>query len=125
MEQRKRDEAARLEQKRRDEAARLEQKRREEEAEREFRATFGQVVATQDAEYHIGLMHDQLRNLQIERGALEAKIAQMSDDLESASQLRRNAELRLERYGENPKMRAEAEKAMHAETEVQQPLVEA
>merc|ERR1712179_441078 len=91
----------------------------------EFRRTFGQVVATQDAEFEIGLLHDQLRDLQNEHATLQPKVECLQNSLESASQIRRNAETRLERYGENPKFRMEAEKAGQEELELQEPLAEA
>lgn len=90
-----------------------------------MRATFGQVVASQDAEFELGLLHDQFRDLQNERTSLQSKIEEMQTSLEACSQLRRNAETRLERYGENPKFRKEAETAEQAEVEVRQPLAEA
>jgi hypothetical protein len=101
------------------------QQRKEEEAEREFKRTFGQVVANQDAEFEIGLLHDQLNSLQKENVSLKTEIKRLESSLEDASQLHHNVQMRLERYGENPKLRAEAEKAEQAEIDLQQPLAEA
>lgn len=107
------------------EAAEMEKQKREEAAEKEMRATHGQVVASQDAEFELSLLHDSLRSLRKERETLAPQVRGMERALEDANQLRRNAETRLERYGENPKIRAEAERALEAEAQASIALAEA
>merc|ERR1712129_424358 len=108
------------EQRRKDEAVQMEQRRKDEEQrERAERAMDGLVIATQDAEFELGLLHDQVKTLLQERTSLRKQVSQWEHSLETASQLRRNAETRLERYGENPRIRAEADKAAQAEAEIE------
>lgn len=105
---------AALEQRRREQQEAVEQQRREEEERKEFEATYSHIVAAQDLEFQQCLLHDQLKDLLKEQGDLGLKVAKLREELEASEQRRQNAELRLERYGENPRIRAEAEAAQEA-----------
>merc|ERR1712046_494392 len=94
-----------------EEASRREQERLQKAAEQEKWRARGQDIADQDAEFEIGLLHDQVRDLQKESTNLRDKVEQLEESLKTCSQFRLHAEARLERYGENPRTRADAEKA--------------
>lgn len=113
------------EKQRREQEAAAEQQRREEAAEREMRATCSQVIAQQDAEFHKSLLHDQLKDLMNEREELQLRVMELKEQADNASQVRQNAEIRLARYGDNPKRLAELEQAHAMEEEVAPSLEEA
>eukprot|EP00929_Paragymnodinium_shiwhaense_P056389 TRINITY_DN28218_c0_g2_i1.p1 TRINITY_DN28218_c0_g2~~TRINITY_DN28218_c0_g2_i1.p1 ORF type:complete len:748 (-),score=220.15 TRINITY_DN28218_c0_g2_i1:73-2316(-) len=114
-----------LEQKRQEAQQLAEQKRREEEAQREFEASYSHIIAAQDMEFQQSLLHDQIKDLLRERDELQEKIGSLGDQLGSAEKALQNAEQRLERYGENPRIREEAEAAGKIIEEFRDPHEEA
>mmetsp|Transcript_62682 Transcript_62682/g.149536 ORF Transcript_62682/g.149536 Transcript_62682/m.149536 type:complete len:477 (-) Transcript_62682:71-1501(-) len=98
----------------------IEERRRREAEEREFRATFGQVVASQDVAFQESLLKDQLKDLAQEQTELQEKLEATTHELEEVTQLHQNAETRLARYGENPKIRAESARHLDRLEELRQ-----
>jgi len=80
------------------------------------------IISTQEAEFQRSLLHDPITELLAEQQSLRAGCAQLHEVLESQDQALQNAEIRLSRYGENPRLRQEAERARKAKEEAQQKL---
>eukprot|EP00931_Biecheleriopsis_adriatica_P103546 TRINITY_DN78369_c0_g1_i1.p1 TRINITY_DN78369_c0_g1~~TRINITY_DN78369_c0_g1_i1.p1 ORF type:complete len:452 (+),score=87.55 TRINITY_DN78369_c0_g1_i1:82-1437(+) len=84
-------------------------------AQQESRA----IVAAQDAEYEISLLHDRLKTLESERATARATVQELREKMEVLRQRKTHAEQRLARYGENPKLRSELEEIEQASLELQ------
>lgn len=80
------------------------------------------VIAAQDAEYQRSLLHDQVKELAKQQQLLRQQVFQLRESLETADQGLKNAELRMSRYGENPRLRHQAERAREAKEAAQQEL---
>merc|ERR1712136_512270 len=80
------------------------------------------VIAAQDAEYQESLLNDRLKDLLQEHEDLSCLVISMRADLEAATKLRENASLRMSRYGDNPKLQAEVERAQKIEDEARKPV---
>merc|ERR1712136_346741 len=102
--------------------AALDEKRAAEFAMRELVPSSAQVIAAQDAEYQESLLNDRLKDLLQEHEDLSCLVISMRADLEAATKLRENASLRMSRYGDNPKLQAEVERAQKIEDEARKPV---
>ncbi|CAE7235076.1 unnamed protein product [Symbiodinium pilosum] len=100
----------------------IERKRQEEEEL--MKANCSAVIASQDIEYQRSLLHDQVRDLQKETAVLRDSERSLLEALTASSQRRQNAETRISRYGENPRIRAEADDAADEEKSLQSELME-
>jgi len=87
-------------------------------------STRSHLVAAQDKEYQLSVLHDQLRNLRADEAALQEDQMRLHTHLELAEQQQRRAEERLARYGENPKLQAEADEAASAAESVRRSLMD-
>jgi len=85
--------------------AAVERQRQAEADRRAAHAEFRDIVASQDAEFEISLLHDRLKVLRPERDGKLLILRQLQEKLEGIEQRRTNAAQRLARYGENPKLR--------------------
>jgi len=99
-----------------DEAAKrrcMEAKRiREEEAlAQRLREEDATLIQRQDQEFHQSLLMDQLKDLLARQGELAVAVARSQADVEESTARCLHAEQRLGRFGENPRLAAEAQKA--------------
>jgi len=99
-----------------DEAAKrrcMEAKRiREEEAlAQRLREEEATLIQRQDQEFHQSLLMDQLKDLLARQGELAVAVARSQADVEESTARCLHAEQRLGRFGENPRLAAEAQKA--------------
>jgi len=92
-----------------------EEERRLQREEERLKANCSVVIASQDSEYQRSLLHDQVRDLQKEQTQLQESEQSLSTAWTAMVQRRQNAEVRLSRYGENPRIRAEADRAADQE----------
>lgn len=82
------------------------------------------LMADQDAEFQMSLLHDQVRDLAGERDALVAQSSSLRQAVAASQSTKENAERRISRYGENPKLRSEREVAEHLQEEAEVQLTE-
>jgi len=83
------------------------------------------TIEAQNAEYEVGLLHDQLKDLEEQRDELSSRAATLQEELDGLQLRRQHAEQRLERYGENPKLQAEVEEVLRSEGQLREHLAEA
>lgn len=69
------------------------------------------LIAAQDAEFQLSLLHDELQTLRAEQGALNERRQQLQTQLDEAEQQQKRASDRLARYGDNPKLQSESDEA--------------
>jgi len=89
------------------------------------RAEAAEVIRGQNAEFEIGLLHDQLKSSEEQREELLAEMSKQVEDHEELRKKRGHAEQRVERYGENPKLQADIDEASAAEEKLMISLREA
>merc|ERR1712157_490329 len=82
------------------------------------------ILAAQDTEYQISLVHDQLKSLELERQQLSTQLAEMRSKLEECEQQKRRAQDRLARYGENPRLHTEIDEANETIESLQSAMME-
>jgi len=99
-------------------AAALERQRREEQRP-------SSILAAQDEEYKVALMHDKVKVLRQEVHDCESQARDLRSELEACEQTRQHAEQRLARYGHNPKLCTDAEEASRTEERLRSFLAEA
>jgi len=83
-----------------------------------------EIIQAQDQEFQLCLLHDQIKDLLGQRGELLASATPQQEALEDLQQRKTAAQQRLERYGENPRLRSELQDMEKTERQTQESLAE-